>query len=130
MLKQLEIWETEATSSSQMFVQNSREKIAQLQQKLDKLVNEYIDGDIPKENYLTKKEELLKKKLQLTQDRGDFGRGGKNWLQPLRQWILEAKRAALAAQSKNYIEIKEVVQKLGSNPFLLDKSVSLPFLPL
>ena len=130
MLKQVEIWENEQTSSSQMFVQNSKQQIQQVQDKLDKLVNAYIDGDIPKENYLTKKEELLKQKVQLAQDLENFGRTGKNWLKPLRAWILETKKAAIAANSKNLIEIKEAVQTVGSNPKLFNKNVVLEFAPL
>ena len=34
---------------------------------MDKLVNLFLDGDIPKENYLLKKNELLKQKVSLTQ---------------------------------------------------------------
>jgi len=130
MLKQVELWENEQMNSSQMFVQNSKQAIKQIQEKLDKLVNAYIEGDIPKENYLTKKEELLKQKVQLTQNLENFGRRGKNWLQPLRAWILEAKKAAIAANSKNYTEIKEAVQIVGSDPKLLNKSVVLEFAPL
>ena len=55
-----------------------------LQEKLDKLVSAYIDGDIPKESYLPKKEASLKQKVSVANDLEDFGRSGKNWLQRLR----------------------------------------------
>jgi len=99
------------------------------QEKLDKLVSAYIDGDIPKENYLPKKEELLKQKVSLANDLEDFGQTGNNWLQPLRQWILDTKKAKNLASSENYEEMKRFVQKHGTNPKFLDKSISFSFCP-
>ena len=127
MLKQVEAWEREQVHSSQSFVQNLKSKLADTQEKLDKLVSAYIDGDIPKENYLAKKEELLKQKVSLANDLEDFGRTGKNWLQPLRAWILDANKAEKLSASDSFPEIKAFVQKIGTNPVLLDKSVSVSF---
>ncbi len=127
MLKQVDEWQRENVHSSQSFVQNLKSKLAETQEKLDKLVSAYIDGDIPKENYLLKKEELLKQKVSLANDLEDFGRTGKNWLQPLRAWILDANKAEKLSASDSFPEIKAFVQKIGTNPLLLDKSVSVLF---
>ena len=104
-------------------------KISETQEKLDKLVSAYIDGDIPKENYLPRKEELLKQKVSLANDLEDFGQTGKNWLQPLRQWILDTKKADFLIKSDDFHEIKFFVQKIGTNPTLSDKIVSYNFVP-
>ena len=129
MLKQVDEWEKENNHSSQKFVQNLKNKILETQEKLDKLVSAYIDGDIPKENYLPKKEELLKQKVSLANDLEDFGQTGKNWLQPLRAWILDTKKAKNLASSENYGEMKRFVQKVGTNPKFLDKFISFSFCP-
>lgn len=47
------------------------------QEKLYKLVSAYIDGDMPKENYLKKKEELLKQKVSLASQKRKFWTNGK-----------------------------------------------------
>jgi len=127
MLKQVDEWQRENVHSSQLFVQNLKSKLSDTQEKLDKLVSAYIDGDIPKENYLAKKEELLKQKVSLANDLEDLGRTRKNWLQPLRAWILDANKAEKLSVSDSFSEIKAFVQKIGTNPLLLDKSVSVPF---
>lgn len=64
--------------------QNLREQISHLQEKLDKLVSAYIDGDIPKESYPAKKEELLSQKVSLTKELEDLGqkRGKKKKVLP------------------------------------------------
>ena len=60
-------------------------------------------------------------------DLEDFGRTGKNWLQPLRAWILDANKAGKLSATDSFPEIKAFVQKIGTNPILLDKSVSVSF---
>ena len=126
-LRKVGEWEKEETSSSQNFIQNLETRINENRQKLDKLISAYIDGDIPKENYLKKKEELMRKKLFLNQQKEDFGQKGKNWIEPLRNWILDMKKANKLASSDNFYEIKEFVQKVGTNPQLFNKSVSFSF---
>ena len=127
MLKQVDEWEKEQNHSSQKFVQNLKNKISETQEKLDKLVSAYIDGDIPKENYLKKKEELLKQKVSLANQKEDFGRTGKNWIEPLRSWILDIQKAEKLSQGDSFGEIKAFVKKVGTNHQFLDKSVSFSF---
>src|SRR3989338_7952722 len=129
MLKKVDEWEKEQTFKTASSVQDTKNKIIETQEKLDKLVSAYIDGDIPKEKYLPKKEELLKQKVSLANYLEDFGQTGKNWLQPLRAWILDTKKAKNLASSENYGEMKRFVQKVGTNPKFLDKSISISFCP-
>jgi len=55
MLTQVEVWEKENIQSSQTFAQNLEKEIKETEQKLDKLVNAFLDGSIEKEIYLIKK---------------------------------------------------------------------------
>lgn len=128
-LKKVNEWEKEKNYSSQSFVQNLERKIHENQEKLDKFVSGYIDGDIPKESYLKTKEELMKEKLYLNQQKQNFGQKGKNWIEHLRRFILDTKKANKLAFSDNFYEIKEFVRKIGTNPKLLDKSISFSFYP-
>lgn len=72
---------------------------------------------------------MLKQKVSLANDLEDFGRTGKNWLQPLRAWILDTKKAKNLASSENYEKMKRFVQKVGTNLKFLDKSISFSFCP-
>src|SRR3989338_10247849 len=67
MLNKVNEWEKEQTHKSQSSIQNIKTQITETQEKLDKLVSAYIDGDIPKESYLAKKEDLLKTKVSLAE---------------------------------------------------------------
>ena len=65
MLVKIDEWEKEQVQSSQSFIQNLDVKIKETEQKLDKLVNAFLDGIIEKETYLVKKNELIKTKTDL-----------------------------------------------------------------
>ena len=67
------------------------------------------------------------RKLALTNQKEDFGRTGKNWIEPLRSWILDIQKAKKLSQSDNFEDIKVFVQKVGTNHKLLDKSASFSF---
>ncbi|MBI2023754.1 recombinase zinc beta ribbon domain-containing protein [Candidatus Giovannonibacteria bacterium] len=128
MEKQVNEWEKEKIQSSKSFAQNLEQGLTVTEAKLDKLVSAYLDGDIPKENYLKQKEELMKQKLSLETKKANFGRTGKNWIESLRRWLLDLKEAKILAFSENYPEIKSKIQKIGTNPVLFEKTVSLEFL--
>lgn len=85
MLAKVEVWEKENIQSSQSFAQNLEREIKETEQKLDKLVNAFLDGSIEKETYLVKKDELIQTKTDLQRRKSDFGRKGNNWIEPLRE---------------------------------------------
>ena len=127
MLKKVDEWEKEKTHDFQLSSQNIKSRITETQDKIDKLVSAYIDGDIPKESYLTKKEELLNQKVSLAEQKTKGTE--KNPLEPLRQWVLDTKKASFLASSENYREMKQTIQKIGTNPKLSDRSLSFSFIP-
>ena len=52
---------------------------------------------------------------------------GKNWIEPLRSWVLDIQKAKKLSQGDNFEDIKAFVQKVGTNHQLLDKSASFSF---
>ena len=127
MNAQIDVWEKDNAQSAQSFAQNLEAKIKEVELKLNKLVNAFLDGTIEKETYLKKKDELIKTKTDLLQKKSDFGRKGNNWIEPLRDWIKTAHHAEKLASSKDFYEIKIFVEKIGTNRRLLDKKVFLDF---
>jgi len=127
MLAKVEMWEKENIQSSQSFAQNLEKEIKETEQKLDRLVNAFLDGSIEKETYLAKKDELIKTKTALLQKKDDFGRKGNNWIEPLRNWILFASQAEKLASSNEFDEIKSFVEKIGTNRRLLDRKLIFDF---
>ena len=96
---------------------------------MEKLVSAYLDGDVPKEMYLTRKDVLMRSLAALQEKKKDFERGRKNWVEPLRAWILDMKQADFLSQSDDLYQIKSFVQKIGTNPLVRDKSPHFGFPP-
>ena len=129
MLKQTDTWEKEEKFSSGSNVGQIKEHEREIQQKLDNLITIYLDGDIPKENYLVKKDELLLQKISLTEKIDSARHERNNWVEPLREWILDMKKGAELVSSSDFYEIRDYLKKIGTNPRMHNKSVSVSFCP-
>ena len=129
MLKQTNTWEKEEKFSSGSNLGQIKEDEQETQQKLDDLITLYLDGDIPKENYLAKKDELLLKRVSLTEKIDSARHQRNNWVEPLREWILDMKKGAELVSSSDFYEIRDYLKKIGTNPRMHDKSVSVSFCP-
>ena len=129
MTKKTDEWEKEENVSSESLVGQIKDNKQETQKKLDNLVSLYLDGDIPKEQYLKKKNDLLGQKASLAHKMDSARQERKNWVEPLREWILDMKKATQLASSDNFFEIRDYFKKIGTNPQLRDKSVSVSFCP-
>ena len=90
-----------------------------------------MDGDIPREAYLKKKDEIMRSQTALREKLEAVAHGRNNWVEPLREWIIDTKQAAFLSDSENYPKIKQFIQKIGTNPTVRDKTarfgVALPY---
>ncbi len=129
MFEQVEVWEKEDVESTKVYKTNLKTRMEENENTLNKLVSAYLDGDIPKENYLLKKEELLTRKQILSQNLKDSRGGGQSWIKPLKEWISVTKNATFVASSGNLSELREIVFQVGLNPQLVDKTVQFRFRP-
>jgi len=123
MLAEIVKWEKQDKFDNRDFAQNLETKLIETDNKLNKLVDVYLEGNIEKENYLVKKDELIKTKTDLHLRKSDFGRKGNNWIEPMRNFIKEANCAGNAALSNDFIAIKSFVKRNGTNRRLLGKKV-------
>jgi hypothetical protein len=122
MLTKVETWKHEEKHTSQSGVQNLVDSIKASEARMDTLVGAYLDGDIPKDIYLKQKDEIMRVTLALKEKKKDFGHQGNNWVEPLREWILDTKQATFLSSSSNFGEIASFVKKVGTNPMVRDKS--------
>jgi len=127
MRAQVDIWEKEQRQSSQSFAQNLEARIKETDEKLDKLVNAFLDGTIEKETYLIKKDELIKAKTELLERKRALDTKCQVWNEPLREWINLACSAEKLATSEDYYEIKSLVEKIGTNRRLLERKIIFDF---
>ncbi len=129
LLAEIDQAEKEKVREYRSFCQNLENQIKEIDEKLDKLVNSFLDGLIEKNMYLKKKDELLKQKVGLQESLKDFGKKGGTWVELLREWVEVARHAGKLALSNDFLEIKQIVKKIGSNRRVLDKKVLMDVVP-
>ncbi|MDC1205371.1 recombinase family protein [Candidatus Pacebacteria bacterium] len=122
MLEEIGAWEKEEQTSSHSDVQNLSLKIKESETRMEKLVSTYLDGDIPKDIYLKKKDVFMRSTLSLKEKKKDFEQRGNSWVEPLREWVLDTKQATFLTSSDNFKEIASFVKKVGTNHVVRDKT--------
>ena len=129
LLKKLEGFEQVEKHASGYRLGQAKEDLKLLETKLDALVDLYLNHDIEREVYLKKKDDLMRRKLLLQAKSSSARAERKNWVEPLRQWILDSKRAGWLAHSPKYADIRDFVRSFGTNPALHNKTISISFCP-
>jgi hypothetical protein len=129
MLKKVEVFEQEEILASGNRLGQMKEDLKTLEAKLDALVDLYLNHDIERDIYLTKKDALMRQKSSLQAKSSSARAERKNWVEPLRKWILDSKRAGFLATSENLHEMRDFLRSFGTNPALKDKTISISFCP-
>ena len=57
----------------------------------------------------------------------DGGQKRENWVEPLREWIKSSSEAEIEKKCKSYHELKQSVEKIGTNRLLLNRKVQMDF---
>ena len=84
ILAEIERQEKAGLKEQRSFYQGVKGRIKELDEKIDKLINSFLDGLIDKENYIRKKDELLKEKVGLQERAQELGKKGVAWVEPAR----------------------------------------------
>ena len=71
-------------------IQEARGEIQGISQKLQRLLDAYLDQDIEQEIYRSEKANLLSRKKSLEEKIGNLEQGAIAWVEPLRNWIKDA----------------------------------------
>ena len=122
MLNKLNEDKAQAQSETKVLVQNLADQKAEVEQKLNRLLDLYIEGkSISPEEYQAKKREYLDRKADIQQKVRDFELTGNNWLEPMRALILSSCQAKILISENNPDKISTFLKNIGSNFILKDK---------
>src|SRR3990167_9107223 len=106
----------EATQTTAASVQEMRAKIADLDGKIARLTDLFVEQDIERDEYLSRKRELMSTKKSVQERILLLERDAAVWLEPMRAWLKDASLLDEAAQSKDLPSKKISLQKIfGSN---------------
>lgn len=111
--------------ASNIVVAEKRAGIAQINARLQRLLDGFLDGVIEREVYAAEKAKLMSEKKTLEEQSSALSIGRKTWLEPMRNWILDAKSAGEIALTGSRNEKKVLASKVfGSNLVLDGKKAS------
>jgi site-specific DNA recombinase len=114
--------ERRAEQSSGVFISKAQERINNLQGKLQRLLDGYLDQDIDQTTYRAKQAELMSKKKSLEEQIGKLTLATGSWVEPMRQWLKQAVSLCEIAKSGSYADIKQTFLEMdGLNLFLKTK---------
>ena len=118
--------EQQAEQSSAAFIANAQTQISNLQSKLQRLLDGYLDQDIEQTAYRTKQAELMSEKKSLQEQIGNLTLAANAWIEPLRQWLKTAVSLKKIAKTGEPSAVKAAFAEIdGLNLFLSNKKARL-----
>jgi site-specific DNA recombinase len=118
--------ERKAEQSSGVFIADARGKIDGLQDKLQRLLDSYLDQDIDQTIYRAKQTELMSRRKTLEEQINTLTLASNSWVEPLRQWLKMAVSLCETAKNAEPVALKQAfLQMDGLNLFLENKKTRL-----
>ena len=125
VLAELEKDELKAKEQTKVIVQNLKGEISEIEKQLEKLLDVYLAETISTEEYTSRKQKILTRKLELQERIKDFEQKGFSWLEPAREFVLKLNQAEKLLNSENYPEMKTFLKNIGSNHILQNQKLSI-----
>ena len=101
-----------------------RTDITHLSEKLQRLLDGFLDGVLEREIYTAKKAELMSQKKTIEEQISDFTLGQVEWVEPLKNWLEKAVSICKIANSTDENAKKSLLLEIfGLNLFLENKKV-------
>ncbi|MFH0892930.1 MAG: recombinase family protein, partial [Bacteroidota bacterium] len=119
--------ELKAKEQTKIIVQNLKNELLEIESKLEKLLDVYLNEVISTEEYTARKQKILTQKLELQEKIKDFEQKGLSWLEPAREFVLKLNYAEKLRNSENHPEMKTFLKNIGSNHILQNQKLIFSF---
>ena len=120
----LEKDKVESAQSVSALVSENEKRIRTITEKLQRLLDGYLDQDVEKEVYRAEKAKLLSEKKSLEEEISRSRMKQKHWLEPMEKWIKDAGNMEKIALDSNLFAKKVAAKEIfGSNLLLAEKTV-------
>ena len=121
MLTRVKKEKNECAQSSATLAAQKKTEIEKINDRLQRLLNSFLDGIIEREEYTAEKAKLMSRRASLQEQRADLTQGQQAWLEPLQKWILTAKNAGEIAVAGSPQEKKVLAQQVFGSNLVLDR---------
>ncbi len=121
VLAALDSEQDKARQDAQAEVSVLKEQLAQVETKLQKLLDIYLADALSTEEYAAKKQNLVSEKLALSEKITDFEQKGLSWLEPAREFVKSLNQATNLLFSPNPSQMTTFLKNIGSNHILRNR---------
>ena len=121
VLTALEQDEASAKEEAQGEVQQLKIQIADLDTKLEKLLDVYLNDTLSTAEYAAKKEKLVLQKSSLNEKITDIEQRGVSWLEPAREFVLSLNQAANLLFHNDLVGMTAFLKNIGANHILRNR---------
>ena len=124
LIKRLEEDRRLQRSEVLVIVQEFKKDLLNINDKLNKLLDSYLDNVVSREDYLNRKEKFMSEKKTIEQRISSLELFPNKWLEPMREFFNDALRAdKIASDNINLFQKREFLKKTGSNLTLKQRIV-------
>ena len=124
LIKRLEDDKCQQRSEVLVIVQEFKKDLLNINEKLHKLLDSYLDNVVSREDYLNRKEKFMSEKKTIEQRISTLEQSPNKWLEPMREFFNDALTAdKIASDNINLFQKREFLKKTGSNLILKDRIV-------
>jgi site-specific DNA recombinase len=120
MLTRVKEEEKSAAKSALQMAAQRQEEIDQINARLQRLLDSFLDQLIDRETFAVEKAKLMSQKKTLEEQKTRLKAGRANWLEPFQEWILTAKNADKIAESGSLQEKRVLALKVFGSNLVLD----------
>jgi len=120
----LKIDKMKSAQAVSAFVQEAGMRIKVITQKLQRLLDGYLEQDIDREIYRIEKAKLLSEKKSLEEQNIKLEQKQNDWLEPMENWINYAQNIEKIARDSNLLDKKVAAKEIfGSNLCLASRAL-------
>ena len=127
MINELEKDKNEKAQSSCFFAQKTENEIKAIDEKLEKLMNAYLENALNLAEYREAKNKVVNQKQLLKDKLTTFERKSNNRFELAAKFINSVKQAEKYAQQENPERIRDFLKKIGSNFRITDRTLACDF---
>jgi len=124
IINELEKDKNAEAQSSRPVQKNIERDISNVDNRISKLIDLYLEGSLSLEEYRHKKEEYINQKKELQERLQYFSERDNNWFEPTREFVTSLNTAHSINVEGNLESQKELLEKIGSNFILKERHLN------
>jgi len=121
ILNKLDKEDKQAKEQAKQTVQNLKDELKQVELRLEKLLDVYLNEVISTDEYTQRKQKLIDQKLNLQDKINDFEQNGLSWLEPAKEFLNNLEKANELKNSEDFSEFPSFLKNIGSNHILQNR---------